>query len=45
MECLISHGADVNAVAEGDIMPLQVAEKAPEESENKERIIDILLRQ
>jgi Ankyrin repeat len=41
---LIQNGADVNAVAEGDCMPLTLAEELEASSSDKETIIDVLLK-
>jgi ankyrin repeat protein len=40
---LISVGADVNAVAGGDVMPLSLAEALPE-SNDKDEIVSLLTR-
>jgi Ankyrin repeat len=41
---LIQNGADVNAVAEGDCMPLTLAEELEASIPGKETIIDVLLK-
>jgi Ankyrin repeat len=41
---LIQNGGDVNAVAEGDCMPLTLAEELEASSSDKETIIDVLLK-
>lgn len=41
---LIQNGADVNAVAEGDCMPLTLAEELEASTSDKETIIDVLLK-
>ena len=41
---LIKNGADVNAVAEGDCMPLILAEELEASISDKETMIDVLLK-
>jgi Ankyrin repeat len=41
---LIQNGADVNAVAEGDCMPLTLAEELEASTSDKQTIIDVLLK-
>ena len=44
IKCLITHGADVNAVADGDVMPLVVADKIPLTSRLRSEIINVLIK-
>lgn len=41
---LIKNGADVNAVAEGDSMPLTLADGLEASTSEKDEIIDVLLK-
>ena len=41
---LIQNGADVNAVAEGDCMPLTLAEELEASILDKQTIVDVLLK-
>ena len=41
---LIKNGADVNAVAEGDCMPLTLADGLEATTSEKDKIIDVLLK-
>ena len=41
---LIQNGADVNAVAEGDCMPLTLAEELEASTSDKKTITDVLLK-
>ena len=44
IETLLMNGADVNAVADKDVLPLTLALDLPSESLDKEDIIDMLQR-
>lgn len=44
VKCLLSHGADSNAVAKDDIMPLTLAEGLPTQHPFRDEIVDVLLR-
>lgn len=44
MALLIKHGADVNSVAEGDLLPLVLAEGLSDSEAGRLPIIDLLLK-